>query len=56
MKSLIFTNDNCVGCNKCIKTCACMRANIADKQVAPAFMTNYLKEYESVLGGKKIWE
>lgn len=31
MESLIFTNDNCVGCNKCIKTCACMGANIADQ-------------------------
>jgi len=31
MKSLVFTNDNCVGCNKCIKACACMGANIADQ-------------------------
>ncbi len=26
---LIATNDNCVGCNKCIKACSCMGANIA---------------------------
>ncbi len=103
MKSLVFTNDNCVGCNKCIKACACMGANIADQYqgqnvimvdeekciacgacidacehnareyqddterffadlqkgehisllIAPAFMANYPKEYESVLGGLK---
>ena len=26
--SLIFTNDNCVGCNKCISTCSALGANI----------------------------
>ncbi|MBE5944712.1 MAG: transcriptional regulator [Lachnospiraceae bacterium] len=26
--SLVFTNDNCVGCNKCISTCSCLGANI----------------------------
>lgn len=26
--SLVFTNDNCVGCNKCIGACSCMGANI----------------------------
>lgn len=26
--SLIFTNDNCVGCNKCIRTCSCLGANV----------------------------
>lgn len=26
--SLVFTNDNCVGCNKCISACSCLGANI----------------------------
>ena len=26
--SLVFTNDNCVGCNKCISACSAMGANI----------------------------
>ena len=25
----IFTNDNCVGCNRCISTCPCEEANVA---------------------------
>jgi iron only hydrogenase large subunit-like protein len=28
---MIFTNENCVGCNKCIKTCPVLTANIAEK-------------------------
>ena len=27
--SLIYTNDNCIGCNKCIKYCSCMGACIS---------------------------
>ena len=27
--SLVFTNDNCVGCNKCINACSCMGACIS---------------------------
>lgn len=26
--ALIFTNENCIGCNKCIHVCSCMGANI----------------------------
>ncbi len=26
--SLVYTNDNCVGCNKCIGACSCMGANV----------------------------
>ena len=26
--SLVYTNDNCVGCNKCISACSCLGANI----------------------------
>ena len=26
--SLVFTNDNCVGCNKCISACSCIGANV----------------------------
>lgn len=101
---LIRTNENCVGCNKCISVCSCKGATIADKTedgknvihvdgskcvacgacfdacehnareyvddteaffealkrgerisvlIAPAFLANYPKEYESVLGGLK---
>ncbi len=27
--SLVFTNDNCIGCNKCISVCSCIGANVA---------------------------
>lgn len=103
-KGLVYTNENCVGCNKCIRACSCMGAMVAeidaegnntievdgDKCIAcgacfdscehnarsfdddteeffaalkrgenisilitPAFLANYPKEYESVLGGLK---
>ena len=103
-KGLVYTNDKCVGCNKCISVCSCMGATVAhctedgkniilvdgDKCIscgacfdvcahgareylddteeffaalkrgekisillAPAFLANYPKEYESVLGGLK---
>lgn len=29
MAQLVFTNDKCIGCNKCIKACSCDGANIA---------------------------
>ncbi len=29
-KGLVFTNENCVGCNKCIRACSCMGAMIAE--------------------------
>lgn len=29
MKPLIYTNDNCTGCNKCIRACECIGANHA---------------------------
>ena len=101
--SLVFTNDNCVGCNKCIRACSCLGANVQSERdghnrievdgdkciacgacfdvckhnarefnddterffadlkrgerisilLAPAFLANYPKEYESVLGGLK---
>ena len=100
---LIFTNDLCIGCNKCIRACSCIGANISVEEngkerievdpnkciacgacldacthgarefnddtekffadlkkgerisilIAPAFLANYPKEYESVLGGLK---
>ena len=28
MSNLIYTNDNCIGCNKCISACPVMGANI----------------------------
>lgn len=77
----VRTNENCVGCNKCIGTCSCMGAMVARQDesgrnvievddteeffralesgekisllIAPAFLANYPKEYESVLGGLK---
>ena len=103
--SLVYTNDLCVGCNKCINACSCMGACISSEPdehgnsrievdgtrciscgacfdacehharefrddterffedlkkgepisvlIAPAFLANYPKEYESVLGGLK---
>lgn len=27
--SLVYTNDNCIGCNKCIGVCSCVGANIS---------------------------
>ena len=27
--ALVFTNDNCVGCNKCISACSCMGACVS---------------------------
>ena len=27
--ALVFTNDNCIGCNKCIRACSCVGACIA---------------------------
>lgn len=101
---LIRTNERCVGCNKCIRTCSCMGAMVASENakgsniievngdkcvacgacfdacehnarefvddteaffadlhrgeqisilIAPAFLANYPREYESVLGGLK---
>ena len=26
---LVFTNENCVGCNRCISACSCEGANVA---------------------------
>jgi len=30
--SLVFTNDDCIGCNKCISVCSCLGANYVDKK------------------------
>lgn len=30
-KGLVKTNENCVGCNKCIGACACTGATVAHK-------------------------
>ena len=103
--SLVYTNENCVGCNKCINACSCMGACVSAEPdgngssridvdgtrciacgacmdacehnarefnddterffadlragepisvlIAPAFLANYPREYESVLGGLK---
>ncbi len=29
--SLVKTNDNCVGCNSCIRACSCVGANVAEE-------------------------
>lgn len=103
-EGLVRTNENCVGCNKCIGACSCMGAMVAHQEpdgrnvievdgskcvacgacfdacehgareyiddteeffralergekisllIAPAFLANYPKEYQSVLGGLK---
>lgn len=33
-KGLVFTNDNCVGCNRCIKVCSCIGASISGEAEA----------------------
>lgn len=104
VSGLVETNENCVGCNKCIGACSCEGAMIASRDasgrniidvdgskcvacgacfdacehnarefhddteaffdalkrgekisilIAPAFLANYPREYESVLGGLK---
>lgn len=103
MAGLVFTNEKCIGCNKCISVCPVLTANravVVDGQakievdsdhcincgscfdvcehgareykddterffadlkkgerisilLAPAFLANYPREYESVLGGLK---
>lgn len=30
--ALVFTNENCIGCNKCIRSCSCEGANISVTQ------------------------
>ena len=30
--SLVFTNDNCIGCNRCISVCSCIGACIAEEK------------------------
>ncbi len=30
-QGLVYTNSNCVGCNKCIKACSCMGACVSDE-------------------------
>ncbi len=102
-KGLVYTNENCIGCNKCISVCPVLTANHAVVEgdntrievngercigcgacfdvcehkarsfrddterffedlkkgekisilLAPAFMANYPKEYERILGGLK---
>ena len=29
---LVYTNDQCIGCNKCISVCSCLGANISQKK------------------------
>lgn len=29
--ALVYTNDNCIGCNKCIGACSCLGANISSE-------------------------
>ncbi len=31
-ESLVFTNDKCVGCNRCIRVCSCLGACVASEQ------------------------
>lgn len=30
-KSLVFTNDNCIGCNRCISVCSCIGACVSEE-------------------------
>ncbi|MBO4506193.1 MAG: 4Fe-4S binding protein [Lachnospiraceae bacterium] len=31
-QSLVYTNENCVGCNRCIRVCSCLGACVASEQ------------------------
>ena len=57
---LIYTTDLCTGCNKCVRSCPVLTANIDDTDrfiedlasgrkisviLAPAFLANYPKDY-----------
>lgn len=33
---LVYTNDKCIGCNKCIRACSCLGANIAEEEAGNA--------------------
>lgn len=35
---LVFTNDNCIGCNKCIRACSCLGACIAKNENGKTFI------------------
>jgi len=41
MKGLVFTNENCVGCNRCIGACSCQGANIAQNKDGQNFIEVY---------------
>lgn len=28
---MVFTNNNCIGCNKCIRTCPSLLTNVSEK-------------------------
>lgn len=31
-EGLVYTNENCIGCNKCISVCSCLGANISHSE------------------------
>lgn len=35
---LVFTNDNCIGCNKCIRACSCLGACVAKNEDGKTFI------------------
>lgn len=35
---LVFTNDNCIGCNKCIRACSCLGACVAKNENGKTFI------------------
>ena len=35
---LVYTNEKCVGCNKCIRACSCMGACVADEKEGSAYI------------------
>ena len=58
---LVYTNDECIGCNHCISVCPVFGPNYpflddlskgesVSLLVAPAFIANYPREYGKVLG------
>ena len=35
---LVYTSENCVGCNKCIRACSCLGACVADEREGSSFI------------------
>ncbi len=51
LQSLVFTNDNCVGCNKCISACSCMGACVSGDPDADGVSKIYVDPSKCIARG-----